>query len=107
MLDGIKKGQVNFIEFAHDNNCQTIASWSMNDCTCGAVEVSVHQDQNWFGQRLNKARSMNREARRAAERAMRKEARKTKAARSTSTTSKGATTVKRDCSTGKKKGGAA
>lgn len=106
MLEGIKKGQVNFIEFAHDNICPTIASWNMDDCTCGAVEVSVHQDQKWYEKTLNKARSMNREARRAAERAMRKAARKTKAARATGAASKGNSTVGKNCSTSKKKGGA-
>lgn len=107
MLDGIKKGQVNFIEFAHDNNCPTIASWNMDDCTCSAVEVSVHRDQKWYEQTLTKARSMNREARRAAERAMRKAARKTKAARATGAASKGTPTVAPNCSTRQKKGGAA
>lgn len=105
MFANIKQGEVNFLQFAHDDKCPTIASWNMDDCTCGAVEVSVHQDQKFFEQTLNHARQLNRKARRAAERAMRK-AGKTKAARATGTASKGTPTVDANCST-KKKGGAA
>ena len=107
MLDGIKEGQVNFIQLSYDNNCPTIASWNFDDCTCAAVEVSVHQDQKWYEQTLNKARNMNREARRAAERAIRKAAGRIKAARATGAASKGKPTVTPNFSTSKKKGGAA
>lgn len=106
MFDNIKQGEVNFLQVAHDNNCPTIRTWNMDDCTCGAVEVSVHQDQKWFEQTFNQARQMNREARRAAERAMRRAA-KTKAARATGAASKGTPTVDANCSTRQKKGGAA
>ncbi len=106
MFDNIKQGEVNFLQVAHDNNCPTIRTWNMDDCICGAVEMSVHQDQKWFEQTLEKARQINRKARRAAERAMRKAAGKTKAARATGTASKDTSNAGKDCSI-KKKGGAA
>ena len=105
MLDNIKQGEVNFLSLAHDDSCPTIASWNMDDCTCGEVEVTIHQDQEFFERTLNHARQLNRKARRAAERAMRKAA-KTKAARATGTAFKSASTNARNCSTNKK-GGAA
>lgn len=106
MFANIKPGEVNFIQVSHNDNCPTIASWNMDDCTCHEVDMSVHQDQKWFEKTLNQARQMNRKARRAAERAMRKAAGKTKAARATGAASKGTPTVGDNCST-RKKGGAA
>ena len=111
MFTNIKQGEGNFIEFAQDGNCPTIASLNMEDCTFHEVEMSVHQDQKWFERTFIKASQINRRARRAAERAMRKAAgkspTKTKAARATGAASKGAPTVDANCSTRQKKGGAA
>ena len=73
--------------------------------------MSVHQDQKWFERTFSKACQMNRKAKRAAERAMRKAAgkspTKTKAARAIGAASKSTPTVDVNCSTRHKKGGAA
>lgn len=106
MLD-IKKGEVNYLQIAHDDNCPTVISWNMDDCTCSEVDVSVHQDAKKFERILENAQQLNRKARRAAERAARKAAGKTKAAREAGAASKGTPTVDEDCSTSQKKGGAA
>ena len=111
MFEKIKQGEVNFIQVAHNDNCPTISSWNMDDCTCHEVEMSVHQDQKWFERTFIKASQINRRARRAAERAMHKAAgkssTKTKAARATGAASKVASNVDANCSTRQKKGGAA
>ena len=105
MLENLQKHGLNFIQFAHENNCPTIASWNMDECTCGdKVDVTVHQDEAEYERTFNHARRWNRKARRAAERAMWKAA-KTKAARATGTAFKSASTYG-NCSTNKK-GGAA
>lgn len=106
MFENIKRGEVNFFECVHEDGCPTIASWNMDECTCSKVEMSVHQDQEWFERTLNQAHKMNREARRAAERAIRKAAGKTKAARATGAASKGTPNAGKNCST-QKNGGAA
>ena len=105
LFDNVKQGEVNFLQVAHDDNCPTIRTWDMSDCTCGEVEMSVHQDQKFFERTLNNAQMLNRKARREAERAMRK-ASKTKAARATGAASKGTSNAGGDCNT-QKKGGAA
>ena len=106
MLDNLQKGGVSFLQVAHDNNCSTIRTWNMDDCTCGEVELSVHQDQSKYERDFSNAVNMNRKARREAERVMRKAA-KRKAARATGATSKGTPNVDANCSTRHKKGGAA
>ena len=105
LFDNIKQGEVNFLQVAHDNNCPTIRTWDMGDCKCRAIEMSFHQDQSKYERDFNNAVQMNREARREMERAMRKAAGKTKAARATGAASKGAPTVNRNSSTRQKKGG--
>lgn len=106
MLNDLQKSGVNFLQVAHDNNCPTIRTWDMGDCKCRALKMTVHQDQSKYVRDYNNAVQMNRKARREMERAMRKEAGKTKAARATGTASKGTSNACEDCST-QKKGGAA
>ena len=106
MFDNIKQGEVNFMQVVHDDNCPTIRTWDMRDCTCSEVEMSVHQDQSKYERDFNNAVQMNRKARREMERALRKAAGKTKAARATGAASKGTSNAGKDCST-QKKGGAA
>ena len=100
-----KPGEINILTVEHDDGCPAMLTWDSGDCTCAVVRVRVHQDVNRFERDLNAAREMNRKARRAAERAMRKAAGKTKAARATGAASK-TTSVDGNCSTGAKKGGA-
>ena len=101
-----KDGEVTFVIRGHEDGCPTAFSSDMDECTCKIVRLVETKDTAYVGRVMNKHRAMCRKARRAAERAMRKAAGKTKAARATGAASKGTSNAGNDCST-QKKGGAA
>lgn len=102
-----KNGEINFIEIAHNDGCPATVTWDINDCTCSSVEFGIHQDQGRFERDYLRASQMNRKARRAAERAMRKVGSKEKAARARAASKTASSICKNRNTNGGKQGGAA
>ena len=100
-------GEVTFLIRGHEDGCSAAFSSNMDECRCKTIRLVETKDTAYVGRVMNKHRAMCRKARREAERAMRKAAGKTKAARATGAASKGTPTVDTNCSTRQKKGGAA
>ena len=103
----IKDGEAAFLIRGHEDGCPTAFGADMSECTCKVLRFVETKDTAYVGRVLNKHRAMCRKARRAADRAMRKAAGKTKAARATGAASKETSNAGKDCSTQEKKGGAA
>ena len=99
-------GEVTFLIRGHEDGCPTAFSSDIGECTCKVLRFVETKDTAYVGRVMTNHRAMCRKARREAERAMRKAAGKTKAARATGTASKGTSNAGKDCST-QKKGGAA